>query len=289
MDIFVSVLLPLAIAFMMFSLGVGLTLEDFKRVGRSPRAFWIAMILQVILLPVLAYVLIIVFGFTAETAVGVMILAACPGGVTSNIVTRLAHWDLALSVSLTAIVSLTCMVTAPLILEIALHNFMGSVAPDIDITETAFAMFLLSSMPILSGIALRYFAPQATALIEPVLTKIAVVLFVGVIGAAILSNWNLIAENASQLWWALLSLVILLTVVGYALPTALGCSTKEAKTISIETGVQNGSLGIGISAIVVGGGDELSLYAIPSAVYSVIYLVTVLPGLLIIGAFKHAR
>jgi BASS family bile acid:Na+ symporter len=179
------------------------------------------------------------------------------------------------------------MATAPLIVEFALHSFMASTAPDIDITKTAFTMFLLSSLPILSGLALRTFVPEAMAAIEPILAKVAIVLFAGVIGAAVVSNWPLIAENATQLGPALLLLVVLLTVAGYAISRVWRCSLKEAKTISIETGVQNGTLGIGIAAIVVGGGDELSHFAIPSAVYSVIYLVTVLPTLLLLGAFKH--
>ena len=117
-------LLPLAVVVSMFSLGLGLTPSDFRRILQRPRAFCIGAFNQILLLPILAYITILVFGFTSETAVGIMILAACPGGAASNIITKLANWDVALSVTLTATFSLTCVATIPIVLDFAVPHFM---------------------------------------------------------------------------------------------------------------------------------------------------------------------
>ena len=280
-DILVSVVLPLGLAFIMFSLGVGLTPADFLRVGQRPLAFLVGALNQVILLPIVAYVLILIFGFTTELAVGFMILAACPGGVTSNVIAKMAKGDVALSVSLTAVISLASVITVPLILSFAVNNFMGADAPDIDITATAVTMFLLTVVPITLGLTLRALAPSRMIAAEPILAKIATTLFVIIIVAAVAANWDLFTENMARLGPALVMLVIVLTTIGFVVPRLLGRSRHEAKTISIETGVQNGTLGIAIAAIVVGGGEGFSAYAIPSAIYGVIMYLTILPALLI--------
>ena len=135
MDVFVTTLLPLTVVIIMFSLGLGLTLSDFRRIAERPRACCIGALNQIVLLPLIGYAVILTFGFSSETAVGIMILAACPGGAASNIITKLADWDVALSVTLTATFSLTCVVTLPIILDFAVTHFMGAEAPDIDISS----------------------------------------------------------------------------------------------------------------------------------------------------------
>lgn len=281
MDLLVSLLLPLAIAFVMFSLGVGLHWREFRFIAKQPRAFLTGAICQIVILPVAAYGIVIAFGFTAETAVGVMILAACPGGVTSNIVARLLRWDVALSVTLTAAICLTCVITLPLILDVAMRSFMASKAPEINMSQTAFAVFLLSTLPVACGVTLRSLSPRVALTLEPHLTRLAVVLFAIVIASAIASNWVMVTNNLANLGAGLLALVALSSAMGFFTPYSLGCSRIQARTISLETGVQNGSLGIGIAALVAGTGDGFSPYAIPAAVYSVVYLATVLPMLLL--------
>ncbi|MEP5152172.1 bile acid:sodium symporter, partial [Planktotalea sp.] len=131
-----SVGLPLALAFIMFSLGVGLSPADFKRVAERPLAFLIGAVNQVILLPIITYTLILAFGITGEIAVGMMILSVCPGGVTSNVVSKLARADVALSVTLTAVISLLSAITVPIVLALSMDAFMGADAIEIDITKT---------------------------------------------------------------------------------------------------------------------------------------------------------
>lgn len=276
-EIFISVLLPLAVVIIMFCLGLGLSAADFQRIGRRPRAFCVGALNQIILLPCIALMVILVFGISSETAVGIMILAACPGGAISNIVTKLSNWDVALSVTLTAVFSLTCVLTVPLILGFSMQLFMGATAPAVDISSTVLAMFLWTVAPILAGVTVRSAASQTIADIEPVFSKISMLLFAVVVGGAIISNWGVVAENYLRLGPALFSVGALLTLTGVMSSRLLGCTDVEAKTISIETGVQNGALGIAIATLLLPNTDELSAYAIPSAIYSVVWIVTVLP------------
>lgn len=281
MDILVSVVLPLGLAFIMFSLGVGLTPADFLRVGQRPLAFFAGALNQVILLPIIAYLTVLTFGLTAELAVGMMILAACPGGVTSNIISKLARGDVALSVSLTAVISLVSVITVPFILSFALSAFMGADSPPVNITATAMMMFLLTVVPITIGLILRSVMPTKMIAAEPVLGRLATILFIIIIVAALAANQEAFVKNLPILGPSLVTLLIVLTVTGYFVPRLLGRTQKEAKTISVETGVQNGTLGIAIAAIIVGGGTGFSAYAVPSAVYGIIMYLIILPVIFI--------
>lgn len=281
--VFLTALLPLAVAVIMFSLGLGLTPSDFGRIVRRPRAFCIGALNQVVLLPLVAYGIIVAFGFTGETAVGIMILAACPGGAASNIITKIAKWDVALSVTLTASFSLTCVLTLPLVLSFAVWRFMGATAPDIDIASTTFTAFLLSALPIAIGVALRAIAPKRVALVAPILGRVAVVLFFGVIIGAIWSNWIIVLENFARLGPGLFALVAAVSVIAYAVSRGLRASDAEAKTISIETGVQNGALALAISGLLVANGPVFNAYAVPAALYSVVWLVTAMPAFLFLA------
>ncbi len=277
LDILVSVVLPLGLAFIMFSLGVGLTPADFLRVGQRPLAFLVGAFHQVLLLPVVAFACVIGFGITAELAVGFMILAACPGGVTSNVISKWAKGDVALSVSLTAVISLASVVSVPIILSFAMDRFMGANAPEINITSTALTMFALTVVPICLGLTLRAMFPARMIAAEPVISRVATVLFVVIIAAALVANRDLFFENLPVLGPALLALLVVLTVLGFAVPRLLGRTAHEAKTISVETGVQNGTLGIAIAAIIVGGADGLNVYALPSALYGIVMYLIILP------------
>lgn len=283
MDVFVAALLPLAVVTIMFSLGLGLTPQDFRRIVERPRAFCIGALNQVVLLPVIAYAVILIFGFTAETAVGIMILAACPGGAASNVITKLANWDVALSVTLTAAFSLTCVVTIPVVLGFAVAHFMDATAPDVDIASTAITAFLLTALPIALGLAMRAAFPRMMAVVAPILSKVALVLFAGVIAGAIATNWKVVTDNFAQLGLALFALGAALSVIGFVVSRSLGLSGSEANTIAIETGVQNGALALAIAGLLVTGGPTFNAYAIPAALYSVVWLGTALPAFLIIA------
>lgn len=283
MDVFVAALLPLAVVTIMFSLGLGLTPQDFRRIVERPRAFCIGALSQVVLLPVIAYIVILIFGFTAETAVGIMILAACPGGAASNVITKLANWDVALSVTLTAAFSLTCVATIPVVLGFAVAHFMDVTAPNVNVASTAITAFLLTALPIALGLAMRAALPNLTAVVAPILSKVALVLFAGVIAGAIATNWQVVTDNFAQLGSALCALVFALSVIGFVVSRSLGLSGSEAKTIAIETGVQNGALALAIAGLLVASGPTFNAYAIPAALYSVVWLGTALPAFLFVA------
>ena len=280
MDILISVVLPLGLAFIMFTLGVGLTPADFARVGQRPLAFFIGALNQSILLPLVTFICVLAFGIRAEMAVGFMILAACPGGVTSNVISKLAKGDVALSVSLTAVISLASVVTVPLILGLSMGYFMGDAAPEIDITKTAVTMFALTVVPVTLGLGARAMAPAAMTRAEPKLSAVATILFAVIVLAALAANWALFVENIVVIGPALLVLLAALTTIGFAVPRLLGRSVTEAKTISVETGVQNSTLGIAVAAIIVGGEGGFTAYALPSAVYGILMYLIILPVVL---------
>ncbi|MCF2905202.1 bile acid:sodium symporter family protein [Octadecabacter sp. CECT 8868] len=280
MDILVNVVLPLSLAIIMFSLGIGLTMADFRRVAERGWVFAVGALCQLVLLPVVAYLVILTFGLTGALATGVMLIALCPGGVTSNVVTRLAKGDVALSVSLTALISLVSIFTVPVMIGWAVVHFMGEDAPDISVTTLALAMFLLTMLPVILGMVLRHFATPLADRIEPVLIKLASALFVLIILAAIASNWTLLTENVAKLGPALLSLNVVTMLAGLLIAGALGLTWAERKTISIEVGIQNGSLGITLAPLIVGVSGGIPTIGLPSALYGVIMYVTAIPFVL---------
>lgn len=280
MDILVNVVLPLGLAFIMFSLGIGLTVDDFKRVAKRPVAFFTGAVCQIVLVPVVAFVLIQLFGLTAELAVGVMILSFCPGGVTSNIICKLAKGDVALSVSLTAVVSLLSIVTVPIFVAWAVTHFMGSAAASVSITGLAISVFLITTLPVLIGILVRHFASHFAAASERLISMIATILFVVIVVAALAANWALFVENLLVLGPALIALNVVLIFVGSVIAKLLGRTLHELKTIAIETGVQNSTVGIAIGTLIAAEATGFSAFSLPSAVYGITMYFVTLPVIL---------
>ncbi len=277
MEILIKIVLPLGLAFIMFSLGLGLTVTDFTRVVQRPFAFITGAVHQIILLPVVVFLTINAFGISGELAVGFMILAVCPGGVTSNVISRLANADVALSVSLTAIISLVSAVTVPILIGLSFQYFMGSSAVSVNVLGIAFAMFALTVIPIGFGLMIRAANPQLTQRMEPMISHVATVLFAIIVIAAVAANWSLFMENLASIGLALVAINIVLLAIGFGIPRLLGMSLKEAKTLSIETGIQNSTLGIAIASLLVAGAPGFSVYSLPVAVYGILMYVVTLP------------
>lgn len=280
MDVLITVVLPLGLAFIMFSLGVGLTLGDFRRVAAHGRAFGLGALCQVVLVPIVAYGAILLFGLSGELAVGVMLLSFCPGGVTSNIISKLAKGDVALSVSLTAVVSLLSIITVPLLVAWAVVHFMGDQAPEVSVTSLAIAMFLITTLPVAIGVALRHFKPATADRIEPRVLAIASGLFVVIVVAAVASNWQLFVDNLASLGPALITINVALMAIGLALAAAAGLGWQARKTVSIESGIQNGTLGITLAPLIAGVTTGIPAMGLPSAVYGVTMYTVALPFVL---------
>ncbi|MEP3786996.1 bile acid:sodium symporter family protein [Ascidiaceihabitans sp.] len=277
MDILINVVLPLSLAIIMLSLGIGLTFGDFARVLTRLRAFGVGAVAQIIALPVVAYLVVIAFKLPGELAVGFMLLSFCPGGVTSNMITKLAKGDVALSVSLTAVISLLGLLTVPFLAAWSVAHFMGENAPQIDIATLAIAVFLITTLPVLIGVTVRHFATGFAQRIEPALSVLATVLFVVIVLAAIAGNWALLIDNLSTLGPALIVMNIGLILLGLGLARASGLTWNEMKTVSIETGVQNATLGIALAAIISGQSEGFSTMALPSAVYGILMYFVAVP------------
>lgn len=272
----VSVALPLILAFLMFSLGLGLRSEDFTRVVKFPMAFTTGLLNQLILLPLVAFVIASLLRVSPELAVGVMILAFCPGGVTSNVLTRLAGGSVPLSISLTAVTSLLSILTVPLLVALAVNHFMGSDAPQIDVAGLGVKMFLLTALPVLLGMWLTAAKPELVTRISGAVSKIALVLFCFLIVAAIAVNRVVFFGNLPTLGPALILLNIIMLGLGLISSRLARLDTGEATSISLESGVQNGTLGIAVGAMIAAGTSEsLPPVTVPSAVYGItMYLVS---------------
>jgi BASS family bile acid:Na+ symporter len=264
MGFIVDVVLPLSLAFIMFSLGIGLTADDFVRVASQPRDFIVGAVSQVVLLPVVAFLLVSLWTLPAELALGVMILAAAPGGPTSNLLTAFAKGDVALSISLTAIISPLCVLTLPPIVAFSQARLLGpETAAALSIGGAALRLFLIVAVPVLIGLLLRRFAESWARRFEPVALKISGVIFVVVLLAAIYKEWDKLAVYFAQSGSITLVLVVTMMVLSYLLARVFATGPRQHVAISIECGMQNGVLAIAVATALFGGG----LTIVPAVTY----------------------
>ena len=273
----VKVALPLILAFIMFSLGLGLRRQDFTRVLKYPKAFGTGAVNQLILLPLIAFALVKAFALSAELAVGVMILSFCPGGVTSNVLTRIGKGNTPLSISLTAITSLASIITVPILVAVSVRHFMGVDGPQVNIVSLGITMFLITAVPVALGMVLTAKAPQVVEKISTGISQAALALFVVIIVAALAKNWLVFSTNLPTLAPALALLNVSMLALGLLSSRTMKLDPIDATTISIESGVQNGTLGIAVGTMIALGATEtLPPTTVPAAVYSIImYFISV--------------
>ena len=271
MNIVTDVILPLALAFIMFVLGLGLTGSDFLRVVKQPRDFFVGAFSQIILLPIIAFILVKIWPIAPELAIGVMIIAAAPGGVTSNLLTSLAKGDVALSISLTAIISLLCVITIPFIVLTSVGLLSdSSINQDISLFSMSRDMFLIVTVPVILGMLIRSFASGAALKFEPIAKKISIVLFVLVLLGAIAAERENVISYFAQAGLITFVLNVVMMIVAYCVAKLLASGMKQKKCITIECGLQNGTLAIFVATSIFGGG----MYVIPAATYSLIMFAT---------------
>jgi len=271
MNIVTDVILPLALAFIMFVLGLGLTGADFLRVIKQPRDFFVGALSQIILLPIIAFILVKIWSIAPELAIGVMIIAAAPGGVTSNLLTSFAKGDVALSVSLTAIISLLCVVTIPFIVLTSVELLGGSnITQDISLFGMSRDMFLIVTVPVILGMLLRKFSSGVALKLEPIAKKVSILLFILVLLGAIAAERENVISYFAQAGLITLILNVVMMILAYYVAQFLASGTKQKKCITIECGLQNGTLAIFVATSIFGGG----MYVIPAATYSLIMFVT---------------
>ncbi len=271
MGIITEIFLPLSLAFIMFSLGLGLTIEDFSRVIKQPKDFLIGLTCQIILLPIVAFLIVKIWPISPELAIGVIIISVAPGGVTSNILTFLSKGDVALSISLTAIVSLLSVITVPYVLISSIHLLgYDSLIKDISLISMAIQMFLIVAIPTLIGMILRKFLTNFAIKFASIANKISIFLFVFVLIGAIVSEKDNIIEYFAEAGLVTLFLNILMMILAFYIASFFGSAPPQKKAISIECGLQNGTLAIFIGTTLFNGGA----YIIPAATYSIIMFIT---------------
>ena len=270
MGIITDIFLPLALAFIMFALGLGLTGADFLRVLKQPKDFLVGAISQIILLPIIAFILIKIWPISPELAIGVMIIAAAPGGVTSNILTSFAKGDVALSISLTAIISLLSVITVPFIIITSLNLLDLNNVQNISLTNMALSMFLIVTLPVILGMIIKKILPNFVLGFELIAKKISIFLFILVLIGAILAERNNVIAYFAQAGLITLVLNVVMMVVAFYVAQLLGSGVAQKKCIAIECGLQNGTLAIFVATTLFGGG----VYLIPAATYSLIMFAT---------------
>ena len=271
MNIVTDVILPLALAFIMFVLGLGLTGADFLRVIKQPRDFFVGAFSQIILLPIIAFILVKIWSIAPELAIGVMIIAAAPGGVTSNLLTSFAKGDVALSISLTAIISLLCVITIPFIVLTSVELLGGSgITQGISLFSMSRDMFLIVTVPVILGMLLRQFSSGVALKLEPIAKKASIILFVLVLVGAIAAERENVISYFAQAGLITLILNVVMMIVAYYVAQFLASGTRQKKCITIECGLQNGTLAIFVATSIFGGG----MYVIPAATYSLIMFAT---------------
>ena len=279
-----QILLPLALAFIMLALGVGLTPGDFRRVFAQPKAFLAGAALQFICLPLIAFALVSVLPAPPMLKVGILLLAACPGGTTSNLLTHMARGDVALSVSLTALTSLLSMVTVPIVLMVALAVFMGPDAPQVGLISTGLVIFLLTIVPVGLGMTLRAVAPKIALGLERNSRWLSAAVFVAVVGASIAEEG--LAESARRFAEAgmfALALNVAAMAVAFAASSLLVLKMKQRIALTLECGLQNAALAIVVAGAMLGD----IAYATAAAVYGLLMFGTA--GLFILWARRWSR
>jgi BASS family bile acid:Na+ symporter len=267
----VTKIAPIALALIMLTLGLGLTTSDFTRVIKRPKDFLVGLICQVILLPIIAFVLIKILNVQPALALGVMIIAAAPGGVTSNILTKFANGDVALSVSLTAIISLLSILTVPfIVIKSADLLDINYLSKEISMSGISIKMFLVVTLPVVIGMLIRKFAQNfiinRTALIE----KISLTLFMIVFISIWLEEWDNIIMYISRAGIITLILNVTMMVLGFYVAKIFASGIEQRKCISLECGLQNGTLAVFVSTQIF---DDI-IYLIPTASYALIMFVT---------------
>ena len=266
----VTKIAPLCLAIIMFSLGLGLTINDFLRVIKYPKNFLVGFICQVILLPIIAFILINLITLTPEIALGVMIIAAAPGGVTSNVLTKFANGDVALSVSLTAIVSLISIATVPFIVFHSANFLEIEILKEIAMSSIATKMFFVVTVPVLLGMIIRKLKQDLVMAYESLFQKISIILFLIVFTAIWVEEWGEIMSYIKTAGLISIILNITMIIIGFYVAKFLVSGIAQRKSISLECGLQNGTLAVYVATQLF----DQKVYLFPTAAYALIMFVT---------------
>jgi len=267
----VTKIAPIALAIIMLGLGFGLTLEDFKRVLRQPKDFFIGLVCQLVLLPIIAFALIKIINTPLEIALGFMIIAAAPGGVTSNIYTKFANGDVALSVSLTAIISLLSIITVPfIVLKSADILNVSNIKDDISMIGISLKMFGVVAFPVIIGMLIRKFATDFITSKTLIIQRISILLFVIVFISIWIEEWDNILSFITKAGLIAFILNVTMMVLAFFIAKIFVSGPEQQRCISLECGLQNGTLAVFVATQMF---NDIA-YIVPTAAYALIMFVT---------------
>ena len=267
----VTKIAPIALALIMLGLGLGLTIKDFKRVLTTPKDFLVGIICQLILLPIIAYLIILVLKLPIEIALGLMIIASAPGGVTSNVLTKFANGDVALSISLTAVGSLISIISVPFIVFTSADLLnVTEMSKEITMTGIAIKMALVVTVPVIFGMIIRSFADNFISSNLKMINKITGLLFIIVFIAVWVEERENIFSYLAQAGTAVLALNIIMMILAFYIAKFFASGIPQKKCISLECGLQNGTLAVFVATQIF---DDVA-YVVPTAAYALIMYIT---------------
>ena len=275
----VTTIAPIALALLMLGLGASLTFQDFLRVFKKPKDFFIGFVCQLIILPLVGYSLIIILKVPIELALGVMLIAAAPGGVTSNVLTKFADGDVALSITLTAFMSLVSIISVPFIIFQAIDLLnIDYVEKEISLVGISLKMFFVVTVPVILGMLIRKFAGEFINRNVQNIQRTSIFLFLVIFIAIYVEEWNSIVMFITTAGTVAFALNIIMMIIGYYVAKFLASGVAQRRCISLECGLQNGTLAVFVGTQLF---DDM-VYMVPTAAYALIMMTTSLIFVLIL-------
>ena len=268
----VTTIAPFALALIMLALGASLTTNDFTRVVKNPKEFLVGLVCQLVVLPIIGYLLIIILKTPIELALGVMLIAAAPGGVTSNVLTKFADGDVALSISLTAVTSLISIISVPFVVFLSIDLFdIDYVSKEISMVGISLKMFGVVTVPVIIGMLIRRFANDFIMRNMKIIERSSIVLFIIVFVAIYIEEWDSIIMFLTTAGTIALTLNIVMMIIGFYVAKIFATGVAQQRCISLECGLQNGTLAVFVGIQLFG--QDMS-YMVPTAAYALIMMTT---------------
>ena len=268
----VTKIAPIGLALIMLGLGMNLTINDFLRVLKVPKDFLVGFFCQMILLPIIAFVIIKLLNMPIELALGVMLIAAAPGGVTSNVLTKFANGDVALSISLTAIISLVSIVSVPFILFTSMDFFEIVVKKEISMLGISLKMFFVVTVPVIIGMIIRHFAENFIIKNVLIVQRVSITIFVFIFFSIYIEEWDNIVVFIARAGLVALILNIVMMIVRFYIAKFFTSGVAQQRCISLECGLQNGTLAVFVGTQIFG--ENALVYIVPTAAYALIMMAT---------------
>lgn len=282
-DTIIDVAVPVAVFVMMFALGLGLTVADFRSSLKRPKALFLGVASQVFLVPVVGFLFVSAQQQDAEVALGIVLLTLCPGAAMSNLLTRIAGGDVALSVSLTAVSNILSAATLPALSLLAAGHFLGTEALGVEFGDLTLRVVAVVTVPVLLGMAIRHLAPRVVEPHEPAIFRICFAVFIAIIGWSFMEVADTLQSGLILIGWQLALLTFLLLGLGLAVGQVGGLSEPQRTTIAVETGVQNSGLGLAAGAMLWGDATGFPLFSTPSVVYGALTYAVTFPVVILLS------